>query len=101
MKTDNQPLRNQQAVYCPTCERHTEQTRGKKRGTRHCWSCGNNFTLKESREAEKATQCEGCDTETNEVRITDDDVLLCVPCFDAVPAAVLRTKEGERESETV
>lgn len=52
MKTANKPLRNQQAAYCPTCKRHTEQTRGHTRGERHCWSCGNNFTLKESRDAE-------------------------------------------------
>lgn len=51
-KTDNRPLRNQEASYCPTCKRFTEQTRGRERGERHCWSCGNNFTLDESRQAE-------------------------------------------------
>ena len=87
---DTEPLRNQAAAYCPTCKRHTEQTRGAKRGERHCWSCGENFTLRESRaaqEVEYSQQCEGCESSSETLRVTDDDVSLCNPCFGSTPAA--------------
>lgn len=50
---DTKPLRNQQSAFCPTCELRTEQSKGRQRGERHCYSCGGSFTLKESREAER------------------------------------------------
>lgn len=42
-------LRNKESVYCPTCRRHTEQERGPNRGERYCGTCGETFTLDESR----------------------------------------------------
>lgn len=41
-----------QCAFCPTCQRYPSQMRGTVRGTRHCFSCGEVFTLKESRKAE-------------------------------------------------
>lgn len=41
-------LRNQKSAYCPTCEIHSEQGQGRKRGERLCGGCGNSFTLEQS-----------------------------------------------------
>ncbi len=47
-----QRLPQNQSAYCPKCELHTSQGRGAERGTRYCGSCGETFTLTESRAAE-------------------------------------------------
>lgn len=50
---NTRPLRNKESAFCPTCEARTEQCYGAQRGERLCTSCGNIFTLKESRERER------------------------------------------------
>lgn len=47
-------LSHRESAYCPTCRIHSSQERVKgKRGVRYCGGCGNYFTLKESRQAER------------------------------------------------
>lgn len=45
-------LSHKESVYCPVCKIHSSQERALKRGTRYCGTCGETFTLRESRDAE-------------------------------------------------